>query len=47
MAGTDRGSVSVICEYMAWAVVWLLLGSAYGTLAAWKLAIRPTGHRHH
>jgi cytochrome c oxidase cbb3-type subunit 1 len=37
MAGTDRGNVSVIYEYMAWAVAWLLLGSAYGTLAAWKL----------
>jgi cytochrome c oxidase cbb3-type subunit I len=35
-AAEDRRSVAVIYEYMAWAVAWLLVGSLYGTLAAWK-----------
>lgn len=33
----DRSTVSVIYLYVASAVVWLLVGSAYGVLAAWKL----------
>src|SRR5215475_1355123 len=33
----DRASVSVVNEYLGWAVAWLLIGSVYGTLAAWKL----------
>ena len=35
-AAEDRASQSVIYEYLAWAVAWLLIGSFYGTLAAWK-----------
>lgn len=33
----DQPTVSVIYLYVASAVVWLLVGSVYGTLAAWKL----------
>lgn len=33
----DRSTVSVTYLYVASAVVWLLVGSAYGVLAAWKL----------
>jgi len=35
-AAEDRASQSVVYEYLAWAVAWLLIGSFYGTLAAWK-----------
>ena len=36
-AADDRPTVSLIYGYVAWSVVWLLVGSAYGVLAAWKL----------
>ena len=35
-AAEDRASQSVVYDYLAWAVAWLLIGSFYGTLAAWK-----------